>query len=153
MRAVEVLIVDDDPSIRKVLPNLLSRSGYGVADAESGDDAIGKLTTTAFDVVITDLVMPGSSGLDVLRYVRGRHPKTPVIMLTAEGSIRDCVAAMRAGAFNFLTKPFQAKDLEDVVRQAVIARGGHAPARRRPRWATKANRRSRWWATRRRCRP
>jgi two-component system response regulator AtoC len=126
MRAVEVLIVDDDPSIRKVLRNLLSRSGYGVADAESGDDAIGKLTTTAFDVVITDLVMPGSSGLDVLRYVRGRHPKTPVIMLTAEGSIRDCVAAMRAGAFNFLTKPFQAKDLEDVVRQAVMARGGHA---------------------------
>jgi DNA-binding NtrC family response regulator len=125
---VEVLIVDDDPSIRKVLRTLLSRWGYGVADAADGDAGIAKLATTAFDVVLTDLVMPGASGLDVLREVKERHPKTPVIMLTAEGSIRDCVAAMQAGAFNFLTKPFQPKDLEDVVRQALLGRRGQAGA-------------------------
>jgi DNA-binding NtrC family response regulator len=124
MRGVDVLIADDDPSVRGLLRTLLSRRGYSVIEAEDGAVAIEKLSACPVDVVITDLVMPRANGFEVLRRARERQPKTPVVMLTAEGSIRDCVEAMRAGAFNFLTKPFHPNDLEEVVRQAVRARGG-----------------------------
>jgi DNA-binding NtrC family response regulator len=128
--AVEVLIADDDPSIRALLRTLLSRRGYRVIEAEDGAVAIEKLSAHAVDVVITDLVMPRADGFEVLKKVRERHPKTPVVMLTAEGSIRDCVEAMRAGAFNFLTKPFHPDDLEEVVSQALRARGADVGAAR-----------------------
>jgi DNA-binding NtrC family response regulator len=128
MRRVDVLIADDDPSVRGLLRALLSRRGYGVIEAEDGGSAIEKLAARPVDVVITDLIMPRASGFEVLRRARERQPKTPVVMLTAEGSIRDCVEAMRAGAFNFLTKPFHPTDLEEIVRQAVRARGGETGA-------------------------
>jgi len=128
---VDVLIADDDPSVRGLLRTLLARRGYGVIEAEDGTAAIEKLAARPVDVVITDLVMPRANGFEVLRRARERQPQTPVVMLTAEGSIQDCVEAMRAGAFNFLTKPFHPNDLEEVVRQAVRARGetGTRPAR------------------------
>jgi two-component system, NtrC family, response regulator AtoC len=125
---VDVLIADDDPSVRSLLRTLLSRRGYGVIEAEDGVLAIEKLAARPVDVVITDLVMPRADGFEVLRRARERQPKTPVVMLTAEGSIRDCVEAMRAGAFNFLTKPFHPNDLEEVVRQALRARGADPSA-------------------------
>jgi DNA-binding NtrC family response regulator len=128
MRAVEILIVDDDPSVRALLRSLVVRWGFEVAEAEDGTRGIELLANRTFGAVVTDLVMPGVGGLDVVRKSRELQPKTPVIMLTAEGSIRDCVAAMRAGAFNFITKPFNPRDLEEIVRQAIIARGGHADA-------------------------
>jgi DNA-binding NtrC family response regulator len=121
---VDVLIADDDPAVRGLLRTLLARRGYGVVEAEDGGAAIEKIAARPVDVVITDLVMPRADGFEVLRRARERQPKTPVVMLTAEGSIRECVEAMRAGAFNFLTKPFHPTDLEEVVRQAVRARGG-----------------------------
>jgi two-component system, NtrC family, response regulator AtoC len=124
MRPVDVLIADDDASVRGLLRTLLSRRGYSVVEAEDGAVAIEKLAGKPVDIVITDLVMPRANGFEVLRRARERQPKTPVVMLTAEGSIRDCVEAMRAGAFNFLTKPFHPNDLEEVVRAAVRARGG-----------------------------
>jgi DNA-binding NtrC family response regulator len=123
---VDVLVADDDPSIRALLRSLLSRRGYGVIEAEDGAHAIEKLGARPVDIVITDLVMPRADGFEVLRRSRERQPRTPVIMLTAEGSIRECVEAMRAGAFNFLTKPFHPSDVEEVVRQAARLRGSAA---------------------------
>ncbi len=120
---VDTLIVDDDPAVRTVLRKLLTRRGDTVIEAEDGRQAIDQLDVRAVDLVITDLLMPRANGLEVLRYVRERRPQIPVIMLTAEGSIRDCVEAMRAGAFNFLTKPFHNDDLEEIIRQATSARG------------------------------
>jgi two-component system response regulator AtoC len=119
---VDTLIVDDDPAVRMVLRKLLTRRGDSVLEAEDGKQAIDQLASRAVDLVITDLLMPRANGLEVLRYVRERKPKIPVIMLTAEGSIRDCVEAMRAGAFNFLTKPFHNDDLEEIIRQATRGR-------------------------------
>jgi DNA-binding NtrC family response regulator len=130
---VDVLIADDDPAVRGLLRSLLARRGYGVIEAEDGGTAIEKLGARPVDVVITDLVMPRADGFEVLRRARERQPKTPVVMLTAEGSIRDCVEAMRAGAFNFLTKPFHPHDLEEIVRQAVRARGGERSTTPAPR--------------------
>jgi two-component system response regulator AtoC len=121
-RPVDTLIVDDDPAVRMVLRKLLTRRGDTVVEAEDGKQAIDQLGARAVDLVITDLLMPRANGLEVLRYVRERKPQIPVIMLTAEGSIRDCVEAMRAGAFNFLTKPFHNDDLEEIIRQATRGR-------------------------------
>lgn len=119
---MDVLVADDDPGVRATLRALLARKGFTVIEAADGVGAMERLRTTPVDVVITDLKMPHADGLEVLRRARECQPATPVIMLTAEGSIRDCVAAMRAGAFNFLTKPFQVSDVEEQVRRALALR-------------------------------
>jgi DNA-binding NtrC family response regulator len=127
-RRVEVLVVDDDPSMRSVLNKFLSREGHTVIEAKDGEDAIEKLGARSVDLVITDLVMPGADGFAVLRHMRDRRPRIPVVVLTGEASIRDAVEAMRAGAFNFLTKPFRLADLAEIVGQAVSARGAKVSA-------------------------
>jgi DNA-binding NtrC family response regulator len=119
---ISILVADDDDSVRGLLKTILTRAGHGVVEVEDGKAAIDELTARPFDVVITDLMMPKADGLEVLRRARQIQPRTPVIMLTAEGSIRDCVEAMREGAFNFLTKPFHHRDLQDIVAQAARTR-------------------------------
>jgi DNA-binding NtrC family response regulator len=118
-----ILVADDDASVRALLRTVLSRAGHGVVEVEDGKAAIDELGARAFDAVITDLMMPRADGLEVLRRARLLQPRTPVIVLTAEGSIRDCVEAMRVGAFNFLTKPFHPRDLQEIVGQALRTRG------------------------------
>ncbi|HVZ72941.1 MAG TPA: sigma-54 dependent transcriptional regulator [Polyangia bacterium] len=117
-----ILVADDDASVRGLLRTLLTRAGNVVIEAEDGKAAIDLLRTQPFDVILTDLMMPRADGFEVLRKARDIQPKTPVIMLTAEGSIKDCVEAMRAGAFNFLTKPFHHRDLIDFVERAARSR-------------------------------
>jgi two-component system response regulator AtoC len=126
---VDALIADDDAAVRRTLRTIVSRRGYTVIEAEDGLGAIEVLGTRSFDVIITDLMMPRANGFDVLRYARERHPTTPVIILTAEGSIRDCVEAMRAGAFNFLTKPFHMTDVEEQLRCAAASRDSGTKSR------------------------
>jgi DNA-binding NtrC family response regulator len=118
-----ILIVDDDASVRTLLRTIIARAGHGVVEVEDGKAAVDELGSRPFDVVITDLMMPRADGFEVLRRSRQIQPRTPVIMLTAEGSIRDCVEAMRGGAFNFLTKPFHPRDLQEMVTQACRTRG------------------------------
>jgi len=122
---VPILIADDDAAVRGLLRAVLSRSGHSVCETEDGKAAIDQMAAQSFDLVITDLLMPRADGFEVLRRARELQPRTPVVMLTAEGSIRQCVEAMRAGAFNFLTKPFNALDLQDVVERAVRSRRVH----------------------------
>jgi DNA-binding NtrC family response regulator len=118
-----VLVVDDDAHIRRMVRRIVRGLGCEVTEAEDGVDAVGKLTGTRFDLVLTDLRMPRGDGMEVLEALRDRHPGTPSVMLTAHGAINECVAAMRAGAVDFLTKPFHADELENVVRRA-LARPG-----------------------------
>jgi two-component system response regulator AtoC len=120
--AVLVLVVDDDPSIRSVVSRFLVRSGHTVVEAEDGHSAIEMLGKQAFEAVITDLIMPGADGYAVLRHMRERRLKIPVVVLTGEASVRDAVEAMRAGAFNFLTKPFRLADLGQIMDQVAAAR-------------------------------
>jgi DNA-binding NtrC family response regulator len=91
-------------------------------EANDGGTAIEQIAARSFDLIVTDLTMPRADGFEVLRRARDVQPKTPVIVLTAEGSIRSCVDAMRAGAHNFLTKPFHPKGLLDIVSQAIAGR-------------------------------
>ena len=113
-----ILIVDDEPSIRKVLQATLRREGYEVEAVENGAQALAALEKDGADIVVTDLVMPGVDGLTLLKRVVTEHPDIPVIVLTAHGTVDAAVNAMRAGAFDFVTKPFETEELKAVLAKA-----------------------------------
>jgi two-component system response regulator AtoC len=106
MSIEKVLIVDDETIMRNFLAEALKRKGIEVTPVENGEKAIKALQEQSFDLVITDLKMPGISGMDVLRKIKELSPKTLVIVISAFGSIENAVEAMQLGAFNYLIKPF-----------------------------------------------
>jgi two-component system response regulator FlrC len=115
----ELLVVDDEPQMLIALNETLRRSGYSITTAGSGMEALCRLKEKYYRLVITDMRMPEVSGLDLLRKVRNLAPQTPVILLTAYGTIQNAVDAMRNGAYDYLLKPFSAESLEDIVRRAL----------------------------------
>src|SRR6266404_5152200 len=116
--ADRVLVVDDEQSLRKVLAATLQREGYEVSVCSDGEEAISALERDGADVVVTDLVMPRMDGLTLLRKVVARHPDVPVIVVTAHGRIDSAVEAMKAGAFDFLAKPFDHGELKAIIAKA-----------------------------------
>jgi len=100
-----LLVVDDEEGLRSFLAEALARDGHTVLTAADGKEASALLDREAFDLVLTDLKMPGLGGMEVLQKVRTEQPDAEVIVLTAHGSIENAVAAMRAGAYDYLTKP------------------------------------------------
>ncbi len=117
--AAKILIVDDDPQMRKTLANLLRREGYAIAEANGGKEAGEQLNGDVFDLVITDLHMEPMSGLDVLRMVKQANADIEVIVVTAFGTIESAVDAMKLQAFDFVTKPFQPDEILLRVRNAL----------------------------------
>jgi DNA-binding NtrC family response regulator len=115
----ELLVVDDEPQMLIAINETLRRSGYAITMAGSGMEALCRLKEKYYRLVITDMRMPEVSGLDLLRKMRNLAPQTPVILLTAYGTIQNAVDAMRNGAYDYLLKPFSAESLEDVVRRAL----------------------------------
>jgi nitrogen regulation protein NR(I) len=116
-----VLIVDDEVNIRRVLAAMLKREGYEVTTAADGEQALGVLQKTPVHVVVTDLVMPRLGGMELLRRVAADFPDVPVIVITAHGSVDSAVAALKAGAFDYITKPFEQDDLKKVIAKAARA--------------------------------
>src|SRR5437763_5270714 len=116
--ADRVLVVDDEQSLRKVLAATLQREGYEVQVASDGEEALAALDRDGADVVVTDLVMPRMDGLSLLRKVVVSHPDVPVIVVTAHGRIDSAVEAMKAGAFDFVTKPFEHAELKAIIAKA-----------------------------------
>ena len=118
---IRALVVDDEPGLRSMLEILLGREGYAVTTAPSYAVALEAITQAPqpFPVILTDLVMPEGSGLDVLAAAKQRSPATEVILLTAHNSVENAIAAMSAGAFNFVTKPFEPAGLAALVRKAI----------------------------------
>src|SRR5258708_15192126 len=116
--ADRVLVVDDEQSLRKVLAATLQREGYEVQVAVDGEEALAALDRDGADVVVTDLVMPRMDGLSLLRKVVARHPDVPVIVVTAHGRVDSAVEAMKAGAFDFVTKPFEHTELKAIIAKA-----------------------------------
>ena len=114
-----VLIVDDEPSITSVLDLLLKGEGFATETAASGDEAIVKLMGQEFEIILTDLNMPGLNGIDVLRRALAEYPDTGVIMITAVADSSVAVDAMKLGAFDYILKPF---NLEDVLVRVEKAR-------------------------------
>ncbi len=117
--AARILIADDEHNIRKVLSAMLRREGYEVLTARDGEEAIELLGSGKVQVVVTDLKMPKVDGIEVLRFVQCNHPQVPVIMITAHGSIGNCVEALKSGALDYITKPFDSFDLINTIGKAV----------------------------------
>ncbi len=114
-----VLVVDDEVNLRKVLAAQLRREGYDVLTATDGADALDLLGKTAVDLLLTDLRMPRLDGMGLLSKSLEAHPDIPVIVLTAHGTVDNAVEAMKLGAFDFLTKPFDKDELRVVVGKAM----------------------------------
>jgi two-component system response regulator PilR (NtrC family) len=117
-----VLVVDDEPSMRELLAIVLAREGYDVTLAESGAAALAALERGEPDLVISDIRMPDLDGVEVLRAARGQDADVPVVMMTAFASAETAVEALRLGAADYLTKPFDIDELKIVVRNAVERR-------------------------------
>jgi two-component system response regulator AtoC len=116
-----VLIVDDELNIRRVLAAMLKRDGYDVTTAADGEQAMAVLQRTPVHVVVTDLVMPRLGGMELLERVRAEYPDIPVILITAHGTVDSAVAALKAGAFDYVTKPFEQEELRKVIAKAARA--------------------------------
>ena len=113
-----ILIVDDDPGQRSLLQSFLRSQSFDVVAADSGEQALALLPDGNFSMMISDVRMPGLSGLETLRRVRPQFPSLPVLLVTAYADIRDAVVAMRDGALNYLAKPIDLDELLTTVRQA-----------------------------------
>jgi two-component system KDP operon response regulator KdpE len=120
MSAGRVLVVDDDPQIRRVMRVTLTGQGYEIDDAKSGDGALETLRERRFDLVLLDMNMPGMNGLDACRQIR-RQSEIAVIMLTVRDNESDKVDALDAGADDYVTKPFKSHELLARIR-AVLRR-------------------------------
>ena len=118
----KILIVDDEKSMRDVLAIMLKRAGYAVSEAGDGEEAIGQVQKDIYDLVITDLKMPKADGLEVLKAVKEHSPGTVVLMITAFASPESAVEAMKRGAFDYLTKPFQVDEAQLIIRNALEQR-------------------------------
>ncbi len=118
----KILVVDDEQSMRDVLSIMLKRAGYTVTTASDGDEAIAHLGKEIFDLVITDLKMPKVGGLEVLKAVKASSPDTVVLVITAFASAESAVEAMKHGAYDYLTKPFQVDEVQLIIRNALERR-------------------------------
>ncbi len=114
-----ILIADDEQNIRKVLSAMLRSEGYEVLTAKDGEEAIELLGSGKVQVVVTDLKMAKMDGIAVLRFVHRNHPQIPVIIITAHGSIDNAVEALKSGALDYITKPFDKSNLIATIAKAV----------------------------------
>ncbi|HWM79199.1 MAG TPA: sigma-54 dependent transcriptional regulator, partial [Methylomirabilota bacterium] len=117
-----LLVADDDEAVRLSLERALTREGYGVVLAPDGQSALDRLRQGGVDLLLSDLRMPGLTGLELLKLAKEVAPDVDVILLTAFGTVEEAVRAMKDGAIDFLTKPLQRAQLLRVVRQALERR-------------------------------
>jgi len=113
-----ILVVDDDREMRGLVSDLLLEEGYTTETVESGEAAVRRIGTSPYDLIISDLKMPGISGLDLLRTIRQGRPHQAVILITAFGSVETAIDAMKAGALDYIIKPFKSESLRVIVERA-----------------------------------
>ena len=121
-RETHLLIVEDEAPLRQATAERLAEHGYLVVEAESGEVAIEQLAKFAFDVVLTDLRLPGIDGTAVLEAALERYPEIVCIVVTGFGTVKDAVDAIKRGAAEFITKPFQFDQLLHVLSSALEQR-------------------------------
>ena len=117
-----IIIIDDEATLRESLGRLLTREGYLVTTAGSGEEALGLMTEQSFDLVISDIFLPGMDGIEVLRNVKERNPEQMVVMITAFASLDTAVEALRAGAFDYIMKPVIHDEIRLLIRNALSQR-------------------------------
>ncbi|HXJ76551.1 MAG TPA: sigma-54 dependent transcriptional regulator [Candidatus Dormibacteraeota bacterium] len=117
----KILLVEDDSAIVATLRRVLSDEGYEVAFEKTGDAGLATAIAGSFDVVLTDLKMPGMNGLELVRQLHVARPRLPIVMMTAHGTTATAIEATQAGAYDYLLKPFEIPELLKLVGQAVAA--------------------------------
>jgi len=133
--SAEILIVDDDRDFASMLAEFLGNEGFQVVTATEGGGALGLMAERPFDLVILDVMLPGSSGFDVLRQLRQRKPRLPVLMLTARGEAIDRILGLELGADDYLPKPFDPRELTARIRailRRVATAGDHSASAEGP---------------------
>ena len=119
MNHPRILIVDDEKKMRRILQIILKDQGYKIDLAQDGNEAWQHFQRTSYDLVITDLKMPGKDGMELLRLINKKNSDIPVIVITAYGSVESAVKAIKAGAFDYITKPFENEEIRIVVSKAI----------------------------------
>ena len=119
MKELNIMVVDDELIVRESLKGWLEKFGYGVDTAENAQDALQKLETETYDLLFIDIKMPGMDGVELLKRVKEDLPDVIVVMITAHGSIESAIEAMKAGASDYLMKPFDPENLELLVEKVV----------------------------------
>ncbi|HEY9099429.1 MAG TPA: sigma-54 dependent transcriptional regulator [Thiobacillus sp.] len=117
-----ILLIDDEAIALSNLRHVFEREGYAVTACKSGDAGLAAMQTTQFDLVLTDLRMPGIDGMEVLAHIRATTPEVPVIMITGHATLDSAVDAMKAGAYHYIAKPFRLAEAREVVRGALEVR-------------------------------
>jgi DNA-binding NtrC family response regulator len=117
-----ILVVDDEESVRSVLKEYLTSVGYVVVTADSGEDALKKFVPGKFDSVISDLMMPKMDGMELLKQIRQKDAKVVFLMITGYPSIESAIEAMKAGAYDYITKPFKFEDVNIKLDRVLYAR-------------------------------
>jgi nitrogen regulation protein NR(I) len=112
------LLIEDDPGITDTLRRILVEEGYQVSTEERGDAGFARAADGSYDVVITDLKLPGISGLEIVRQLHATHPRLPIILITAFGTTETAIEAMKFGAYDYLLKPFDFPQLLELVKKA-----------------------------------
>src|SRR2546421_3451010 len=115
--ALRVLAVDDNSSLLRFLVSAFTASGCAVTAAPTAEDALDRIDADTFDLVVSDIKMPGLSGLDLLRAVKGKQPATPVVLITGAPSVHSAVFGLRHGAYDYLPKPFSIKEVQGLVER------------------------------------
>jgi DNA-binding NtrC family response regulator len=121
-----LLIVDDDEEMRDLLRKVLEKEGYRVSVASDGRQALAALAESAFDLVVTDMLMPHDGGLELLETLHRIHPELPVIIVTAFGDWQSYTRALELGAAAFISKPLRMSELIAAVHNALAGRGAAA---------------------------
>ena len=122
MKKPSILLIDDDDSLRRVMEFSLVEAGYAVRTAASGEDGLRLFAQEGCDAVVTDITMPGISGMEVLARIREQDAQLPVVVITAYGTIESAVEAMKHGAFDYITKPFNRDELRLTLEKALTMR-------------------------------
>jgi DNA-binding NtrC family response regulator len=113
-----ILIADDDEIARDVIATILAREGYAVVPVQDGLEAISRLRTQEIHMAITDLMMPGADGIEVLKYAVRTDPDMAVVILTAYGTLDTTLEAIKEGAYDYLTKPFKTQEIAIIAERA-----------------------------------
>jgi DNA-binding NtrC family response regulator len=117
-----ILVIDDDPGLSEVIGMLLEREGYAAECAGSVKEGINKVQSGKVDLVVTDLKLPDGTGLDVIAGVRARRPRLPIIMITSYSSMESAIDALRAGATDYVIKPFDNDEFLRAIARALSER-------------------------------
>ena len=119
-RDIRFLIADDEKDFRDLLRTILNKKGYKVNEATDGNEALDLIESESFDVIITDLKMPGADGFDVLQKSIEQNPDTQVIIITGYATLESALKAIKEGAYDYIKKPFSFDEIDVVIRNAVL---------------------------------